>query len=256
MIRVTGLGYGLLWLMGWVAGCRSEQTAFRFQPIITQAAVPVSDTAAPAEAVAASAYCPAGSTLATGKFSALKHEPRRKLLSGSSKATARHRQLWPRLALRNPTPPNAGQLARPAADNSHWDSVLLVLGGAVCAAALVVGIRLGGGMGLLAGISLYLVGARLIARGFGGPGKSAASGFAPIRARRSSAAMPDKERPGQSRRPAAETSFGETVFTVGTLMVLVALILGLTGVLSGTTALLLGLISFLLAIAAYNGFKW
>ncbi|MFD2721048.1 hypothetical protein ACFST9_20175 [Hymenobacter monticola] len=134
---------------------------------------------------------------------------------------------------------------------------MFLLGVSLCVAAVITGINIGGWSGLGVGVLLYLVGTYIGARGFAGPNRPASPSPSsrPARFRRQLATLRSWQRLKLARSSTTSTSPGEIIFTVGTLMVLVALILGLTGVLSGNVALLVGLISFLLAGAAYGGIR-
>lgn len=257
MARVTGVGRGLLFLMGWATGCRSERVAFACQPVITQAVIPTPDTVLLGKAGFASRAvgCLSSNKPVVCTFQLAKHKPSRKPFDIN--ITAQGKQLSSRCKPQNLLPASTRIKARRSIDDSQWGSIIFLGGGVICVTAVIVGISIGGILGLGVGSLLYLTGAYLIARGFAGPFKSSSpsSYFGPTPVRSNSATTRNMHLPKLPHRPASTASLGEITFTVGSLMVIVSLILGLTGVLSGNAALLLGVVSLFLAGAAYGGIK-
>ncbi|MDO7850376.1 hypothetical protein [Hymenobacter convexus] len=265
MIRTAGIGCGLLFLMGWATGCRGERVAFQFQPMATQAAVTAPDTVLPRQtdivahlAGRLSVNRPVVSPFPRRSYKRQRNPANCRMLIIGTYPAARSRPSPLRLKFQSHSPAGVAMKAKGRIDESSWDNILFMLGGIICVAAVIIGIKLGGGLGLLIGVPMYIGGAYMIARGYGGPNKpaSTSSSSALKGLRRKPHTIGGKQQPKLSHSLASTEDLGEITFTVGTLMVLVALILGLTGVLSGNAALLLGVVSFLLAIAAYNGFKW
>lgn len=177
MTRVTSLDCGLLLLLCWASGCRSERVVFQFQPGPTQAVVlapytiaaqTLGDTAQPAT------HLLPGTPVATHPMP--QHGHRRKPRSRETNA-ARRTQLRPRLALQTHSSAGSAFKPRRTIDDPPWGSIMFLLGGAMCVAAVLVGLNMGGWLGLGVGTLVYLAGAYLIAWGFAGPNKSASTGL-------------------------------------------------------------------------------
>jgi hypothetical protein len=256
MLRVTGLGCGLLFLMCWATGCQSERVAFQFQPPIIQREIPAPDSvAAPSFAAVRQPIGPALSGSIAATASAVTQCVHRAHTLGNTSAgivPKYRKQLFSLRRLPKHVSALAAMQATGSIDDPPWGGIMFLLGIAVAIYAIILGIHLGGWLGLGVGTVLYLAGAYLVARGFAGPGKSASTSPTTGKNR------PSGHRNGPQKslhRPAAIAGLGEIIFTVGNLLLLSALVLGLMSVVTVNGALLLGLAGLLLAGWAYGGIK-
>ena len=149
MTRVTGLGCGLLFLLSWTTGCRSERVAFQFQPVLTQAAASVPAAIANGTsgdtthlAISLPPGTPEGATPPV-PLHGHQHKPHS---SGTTTAT-RGEQLLPPLTLQTNSPSGIAAKPRRSIDDPPWGGIMFFLGGAICVAAVIVGINMGGFLG-------------------------------------------------------------------------------------------------------------
>ena len=183
MIRVTGVGYGLLLLLYGATGCRSERIAFQFQPVMTPATIPAPEAMTPAKSggTSAPAYYLAGSTPTNAVPPAPGHKFQRQPLGRRNTIPVRHlivrglvkpdkaastsrsgglaRSRQGFTSLRNRQPQKLS--LRPAA-TANLDETAFIVGALMFYAALILGLSsvLSGNVALLLGIiGLLLAGA-------------------------------------------------------------------------------------------------
>ena len=165
--------YWALLLLVFLSGCRSEKVNFQFQPTAGQAER-TSSSVVKAAAPSRNSTDPAArrTSAQTIAHPATAHQKYSRTVGSNMPAASTHRLAGHRLVRQFVRVAPTASHSRPQVPANASYGGLWFLGGiALCVAAVIIGINLGGFLGLVVGTVLFFVGSLASALGFAGPDK-------------------------------------------------------------------------------------